>query len=91
MNGRGCHDFIPEIRAKVTRSLKVNLAPELLRQFHSGHVAETELTIRSQFQAPEQDRLIEFVKSLQVLPPGTKDRIVDENFKAREWPPKEPR
>ncbi len=29
------------------------------------------------------------VKTLQVLPPGTKDRIVDENFQAREWPPAE--
>ena len=35
----------------------------------------------------DKDSLIEFLKSLQVLPPGTKHRIVDENFKPREWPP----
>jgi CxxC motif-containing protein (DUF1111 family) len=35
----------------------------------------------------DQDSLIEFLKTLQVLPPGTKDRIVDEKFQAREWPP----
>ena len=35
----------------------------------------------------EQDCLIEFLKTLQVLPPGTKDRIVDEKFQARTWPP----
>jgi hypothetical protein len=31
--------------------------------------------------------VIEFLKTLQVLPPGTKDRIVDENYRARTWPP----
>ncbi|MCC6539764.1 MAG: thiol oxidoreductase [Bryobacterales bacterium] len=34
-----------------------------------------------------QDAVIEFLKTLQVLPPGTKDRIVDEKFRAKEWPP----
>ncbi len=37
--------------------------------------------------ADDQDALIEFLKTLQVLPPGTKDRIVDETFHARPWPP----
>ena len=37
--------------------------------------------------AYEQDALVEFLKTLQVLPPGTKDRIVDETFHARVWPP----
>ena len=32
--------------------------------------------------ADEQDALIEFLKTLQVLPPGTKARIVDENMPA---------
>ena len=32
--------------------------------------------------------VIEFLKTLQVLPPGTKDLVVDENYKAREWPPR---
>lgn len=35
----------------------------------------------------EQDALIEFLKTLQVLPPGTTDRIVDEHFQPRPWPP----
>ena len=35
----------------------------------------------------ERDSLIEFLKTLQVLPPGTKDLVVDENFQARKWPP----
>lgn len=53
---------------------------------HSGEA----LASRKSFEAlPEYDKdsLIEFLKSLQVLPPGTKDRIVDEKFQAREWPP----
>jgi len=54
---------------------------------HSGEARET----RQAFQkllATEQDALIEFLKTLQVLPPGTRDRVVDENFRARTWPPK---
>ena len=48
-------------------------------------------TLEIKIPAPkyDQDSLIEFLKTLQVLPPGTKDLIVDENFKARPWPPKE--
>jgi hypothetical protein len=37
----------------------------------------------------EKDSLIEFLKTLQVLPPGTNALIVDENFQPREWPPAE--
>jgi cytochrome c peroxidase len=54
---------------------------------HSGEALEQ----RKKFQALsgyEQDSLIEFLKTLQVLPPGTKDLIVDENFKKKVWPPK---
>jgi CxxC motif-containing protein (DUF1111 family) len=35
----------------------------------------------------EQDALLEFLKSLQVLPPGTKDLIVDEQYRPKIWPP----
>ena len=35
----------------------------------------------------DQDSLIEFLKSLQVLPPGTKWQVVDENFHEKKWPP----
>lgn len=37
--------------------------------------------------AHEKDCLIEFLKTLQVLPPGTEALIVDEKFHARTWPP----
>jgi hypothetical protein len=53
---------------------------------HAGEALES----RKAFEAlskGERDSLIEFLKTLQVLPPGTKDLIVDENFRAREWPP----
>jgi Di-haem oxidoreductase, putative peroxidase len=34
----------------------------------------------------EKDSLIEFLKTLQVLPPGTESLIVDEKFRPRTWP-----
>ena len=60
-----------------------------LRQAVLAHSGEA-LTSRRAFQqlsTYEQNSVIEFLKTLQVLPPGTKDRVVDENFKPREWPP----
>ena len=54
---------------------------------HSGEAIDSRKAFQA-LPAHEQDCLIEFLKSLQVLPPGTKDLIVDENFKAREWPPR---
>jgi hypothetical protein len=53
---------------------------------HSGEALES----RQAFQQGtkyEQDSLIEFLKTLQVLPPGTKDLVVDENFRPKVWPP----
>jgi hypothetical protein len=35
----------------------------------------------------DQEALIEFLKSPLVLPPGTRDLIVDENFRRKTWPP----
>jgi hypothetical protein len=35
----------------------------------------------------EQDAVIEFLKTLQVLPPGTRDLIVDERGHKKDWPP----
>jgi ribosomal protein S4 len=35
----------------------------------------------------QQDALIEFLKSLQVLPQGSKSLVVDENGNTRRWPP----
>ncbi|MDX2149372.1 MAG: di-heme oxidoredictase family protein [Bryobacteraceae bacterium] len=53
---------------------------------HAGEAQESRRAFQA-LPAGDQDSLIEFLKTLQVLPPGTKDLIVDENFKAREWPP----
>jgi hypothetical protein len=53
---------------------------------HHGEAAQE----RRRFQELpeyEQDSLIEFLKTLQVLPPGTRFSVVDEHFRAREWPP----
>ena len=53
---------------------------------HAGQALES----RRKFETLEksgQDSVIEFLKTLQVLRPGTKDLIVDENFRARPWPP----
>lgn len=53
---------------------------------HSGEAIQS----RRQFERMDdydKDSLIEFLKSLQVLPPGTPYLIVDENFKQKKWPP----
>jgi len=54
---------------------------------HAGEAAES----RRKFQKClkyDQDSLIEFLKTLQVLPPGIKDPIVDENYRKKSWPPR---
>jgi CxxC motif-containing protein (DUF1111 family) len=59
-----------------------------LRQSILAHGGEASAS-RQAFEALpswERDAVIEFLKTLQVLPPGTKDRIVDETFHARSWP-----
>jgi hypothetical protein len=63
-----------------------------LRRSVLAHAGEA-LASRQAFQAltpADQDGVIEFLKTLQVLPPGTKARVVDENFRARQWPPAPP-
>jgi hypothetical protein len=60
-----------------------------LRQAVLAHHGEA-VAERRAFQALpayDQDSLIEFLKTLQVLPPGTKHLVVDERFQPREWPP----
>lgn len=60
-----------------------------LRQSIVAHDGEARPTKKA-FQAladSDQRALIEFLKTLQVLPPNTPHRIVDENYKPREWPP----
>ena len=54
---------------------------------HSGEA----LASRQAFQllpSEEQDDVIEFLKTLQVLPPGTQSLVVDENGRRKIWPPR---
>jgi hypothetical protein len=58
-----------------------------LREAILAHSGEA-LRSREAFQklnAHDRDSVIEFLKSLQILPPGTKARIVDEHYRPREW------
>jgi mono/diheme cytochrome c family protein len=60
-----------------------------LRQAVLSHNGEA-LAERRAFQALptyDQDSLIEFLKTLQVLPPDSKHLVVDEKFQPRAWPP----
>jgi CxxC motif-containing protein (DUF1111 family) len=60
-----------------------------LRQSILAHAGEA-LASRQAYQAlsiDEQASIIEFLKTLQVLPPGTKDLLVDENGRKKQWPP----
>jgi cytochrome c peroxidase len=59
-----------------------------LRQAVLAHHGEA-LGERRAFErlpAPSQDALIEFLKTLQVLPPGTVSLIVDQHGRPRTWP-----
>jgi hypothetical protein len=61
------------------------------REAVAAHNGEA-LTQRKAFDAlpPDlQDDVIEFLKSLQVLPPGSKSLVVDEHGNPKEWPPSE--
>lgn len=61
-----------------------------LRQAVLAHAGEA-LSSRQGFEAlseSDKDSVIEFLKSLQVLPPGTRHLIVDEDGKPKAWPPK---
>ena len=52
---------------------------------HSGEA----LDVRKAFDAlpsAAKDSTIEFLKTLQVLPPGTRSTVVDERFQPRTWP-----
>jgi hypothetical protein len=58
-----------------------------LREAILAHAGEA-LSSRHSFEALsgyDRDSIVEFLKSLQVLPPGTKARIVDEHYRPREW------
>jgi hypothetical protein len=52
---------------------------------HGGEAAESRRAFAA-LTAYERDAIVEFLKTLQVLPPGTRDRIVDEQYRRRPWP-----
>lgn len=53
---------------------------------HGGEAAATRHAFQSLSQ-PDQAAIVEFLKTLQVLPPGTKHLVVDEKGKPKQWPP----
>jgi hypothetical protein len=53
---------------------------------HGGEAQETTQRFRN-LSDGDQGAVVEFLKSLQVLPPGTKYLIVDEQGKKKQWPP----
>ena len=55
---------------------------------HSGEALSRRARPFRSCRRYEQDSLIEFLKTLQVLPPGTKSLVVDENFQPKVWPPR---
>jgi hypothetical protein len=55
---------------------------------HSGEALSQRLTF-DHLPPDQQDDLIEFLKSLQVLPPGSKSLVVDERGNPKHWPPSE--
>jgi cytochrome c peroxidase len=54
---------------------------------HAGEALASRQAFRS-LPAYEQDAVIEFLKTLQVLPPGTPHLVVDEHGKRKTWPPR---
>lgn len=55
---------------------------------HNGE-AQSERHAFDALPAQQQNELIEFLKSLQVLPPRAKSLVVDENGHPKQWPPSE--
>jgi cytochrome c peroxidase len=61
-----------------------------IRQAVLAHAGEA-LAARTAFDALsayDQDCIIEFLKTLQVLPPGTESLIVNEKGQRKDWPPR---
>jgi hypothetical protein len=58
-----------------------------LRQAIEAHHGEAEASYQAwaALSDYERDAIVEFLKTLQVLPPGTRSRIVDESFRPRLW------
>jgi CxxC motif-containing protein (DUF1111 family) len=61
-----------------------------IRQSVLAHAGEAQRA-RARYEALipyEQDCVIEFLKTLQVLRPGTQSRVVDERGRPKRWPPR---
>ncbi len=60
-----------------------------LRQAVEAHAGEAAASAQAfaALAAADRDAVIEFLKSLQVLKPGTRARVVDEAGNPRPWPP----
>ena len=63
-----------------------------LRDAIEAHHGEAEYTYQAWMDLgdTEQRMIIEFLKSLQVLPAGTRWRVVNENGRPKKWPPARP-
>lgn len=61
-----------------------------LREAIEAHAGEAQHTTDAfeGLDAYDQGSIIEFIKTLQVLPEGTKHLVVDENGRKRPWPPR---
>jgi hypothetical protein len=55
---------------------------------HNGEALSQRMAFDA-LPADQQNSLIEFLKSLQVLPPGSKSLVVDEHGNPKQWPPSE--
>jgi CxxC motif-containing protein (DUF1111 family) len=53
---------------------------------HNGEALRSRQAFDS-LPSSDRDNVIEFLKSLQVLPPGSRSLVVDERGKPRTWPP----
>jgi hypothetical protein len=53
---------------------------------HNGEALPQRLAFDA-LSADEQNDLIEFLKSLHVLPPDSKSLVVDEHGNPKDWPP----
>jgi cytochrome c peroxidase len=58
-----------------------------LRQAVLAHAGEAEASAQAYaaLSGADQDAVIEFLKSLQVLPPGTRSRVIDDRGRPRSW------
>jgi len=55
-------------------------------EHHNGEALASHRSFDA-LDASAQDDLIEFLKTLQVLPPSAKSLVVDENGQPKRWPP----